>query len=310
MEPPKIPKWKAFLFAARIPFLQVTIASVIMGILIALSHTGTVDPILAILTLLVAILLHLSVNTIHEYYDWKSGTDNINVNALRPFTGGSGMIQIGALTPKEELTFGLLMLIMGSLLGLYILLKVMMIELVIIGAIAIVSIVFYTGPPLRLSHRGLGEFSVFLNFGPLMTLGTYLVLTRRLHVEPILAGMTLGLLVASILIINEFPDIEADAAVGKKHLVVRLGLSRARYLYYLSTTLPYVIVIFSIIMNLMPIYTALTFLAFPLNIKNMRHCHKFYEKPRELLPANIGTIKHHLLFSILMIVSYILYIFI
>ena len=303
-----IPKWKALILASRPPFLQVTIAPIIMGILIAWLHIGSIDIVLAVLTLLVGCLFHLSVNLAHEYYDWKSGTDNININAIRPFTGGSGMIQLGAITPLEELIFGLSLMILGVIIGIYILLQVLKVALTLlfIGGIAVFSILFYTTPPIKLSYRGVGEFFVFLNFGPLMALGAYVVLAQRIHLEPLIIGVLLGLFTASILIINEFPDAEADAKAGKKHLVVRLGVKKARYLYALTMLLPYALAAIFIALQVLPMSVLLTFLLLPYSIKKIKWCFKHYASPRELFPANIGTILNHLLYSILLIISYVL----
>lgn len=305
--PMRIPKWKALILASRPPFLQVTFASIILGIVLAWIHSGVIDLILGIIVVLIGVLFHLSVNLVHEYWDWKSGTDNINVNAIRPFTGGSGMIQLGLVSPREELLFGLSLMIIGVFLGIYVILQVIsvVIPLLIIGAIAVTSIIFYTGSPLKLSHRGLGEFFVFLNFGPLMSLGAYLVLTQKINVEPIIAGSLTGILTAAILYINEFPDFEADLKAGKKHLVVRLGLERARYGYAVLVLLPYVIQVIGVLLGLIPWITLITLLTIPQVLKNIIVCFNNYNAPKKLFPANIGTIKHHLLYSVLLVLGYI-----
>ncbi|MHA1610362.1 MAG: 1,4-dihydroxy-2-naphthoate octaprenyltransferase [Candidatus Njordarchaeales archaeon] len=307
-ERPVMPKWKALILASRPPFLQVTILPVSLGIILAFYHVGHINWLYAVLVLLIACFMHLSVNLVHEYWDWKSGTDNINVNAMRPFTGGSGMIQLGLVSPKEELAFGLSLLILATILGLYILvvLPVVRIPLLIIGAIAVFSIIFYTGPPLKLAHRGVGEFFIFLNFGPLMCLGSYIVLTQRIHMEPIIVGSLLGILTTAILWINEFPDVQADASVGKRHLVVRFGLKRARYGYAILEFLPYIIQILAVFLGLLPWITLITFLAIPQAIRNVRICFENYDKPKKLFPANLGTIKNHLIYGLLLILAYIL----
>jgi len=304
----KIPKWKALISAARIPFLQVTIIPVALAVLLAIRNLGQINPLLATLTLILAILLHLSVNVIHEYYDWKSGTDNINVNAIRPFTGGSGMIQIGALTPKQELAFGWILLISAMCIGIYVMyLSIdILYPLLVIGLIAVFSIVFYTGSPIKLAHRGVGEFFIFLNFGPLMTLGPYLVLTKSIHIEPIIIGTLVGLFTTAIIIINEFPDKEADEKAGKRHLVVRLGLSKSRYLYATIMLAPYILLGLLIALGYLPILTGIAFLALPITIGNIKWCYRHYNDPKTLFKANIGTIKNHLIFGILLIVAYVL----
>jgi len=305
--PMKMPKWKALILASRPPFLQVTLVSIILGIVIAWIHFRSINPALTIAVILIGVLFHLSVNLVHEYWDWKSGTDNINVNAIRPFTGGSGMIQLGLVSPKEELLFGLSLMLVGVFLGIYVILQVLsiVIPLLVIGAIAVISIIFYTGSPLKLSHRGLGEFFVFLNFGPLMSFGAYLVLTQKIDIEPVVAGSLTGILTAAILYINEFPDFEADSKAGKRHLVVRLGLEKARYGYATLVLLPYIIQTIGIFFRLIPWITLVTLVTLPQALKNIKICFNNYNNPKKLFPANIGTIKHHLFYSVLLIMSYI-----
>ena len=303
-----MPKWKALILASRPPFLQVTIASVLAGILIALMHSGNINWLLALSTLAIACLLHLSVNLIHEYWDWKSGTDNINIHAFRPFTGGSGMIQLGFISPKEELLFGLSLLAIGIALGIYVILAVIEVfwHLIIIGAIAVFSIIFYTGSPIKLAHRGLGEFFIFLNFGPLMSLGPYIVLTKSFHIEVVYAGILLGLFTAGIIIINEFPDREADKIAGKWHLIVRLKPEKGASLFFFVMITPYILVLVGILLGILPYWAIITLIVLPKTLQVTRHCFMYYDSPKELFPANINTIKNHLLFSVMLLISYVI----
>jgi 1,4-dihydroxy-2-naphthoate octaprenyltransferase len=86
---------------------------------------------------------------------------------------------------------------------------------------------WYHAPPLRLSYRGLGELAVALCYGPLIAAGTYVVQRGTVPGWVVLAALPLGLLIAGFLLINELPDVRADASVGKRTLVVRLGTARA-----------------------------------------------------------------------------------
>ena len=90
----------------------------------------------------------------------------------------------------------------------------------------------HTAPPVRLcARKGLGELAVALAFGPLVVIGAYYVQVQTVSLGAALAGIPVGLLVAAILYINEFPDYEGDKATGKNNLVVVLGRSRARWGY-------------------------------------------------------------------------------
>src|SRR5206468_10283541 len=96
-----------------------------------------------------------------------------------------------------------------------------------IGVFGVAVAYSYVGPPLRLAHRGLGEIAVALEFGPVTVLGTYFVLARTFDPAAIVLSISLGLLVAGTLWINEVPELPADAFVGKRTLVVRPGVGWA-----------------------------------------------------------------------------------
>src|SRR6202048_5547872 len=82
--------------------------------------------------------------------------------------------------------------------------------------------VFYTAPPLKLVHRGLGERSTALAFGPIMVLGAYYVQTGHYALRPLILSIPVAVLVMLILYANEIPDRFADAKAGERTLVVRM----------------------------------------------------------------------------------------
>jgi 1,4-dihydroxy-2-naphthoate octaprenyltransferase len=86
---------------------------------------------------------------------------------------------------------------------------------------------FYHMPPLKLSYRGFGELAVGVSYGPLITVGAYLVQRQTVSLQVILVSLILGLLIAAFLWINEFPDYAADLASGRQNLVVKLGRPQA-----------------------------------------------------------------------------------
>ena len=97
---------------------------------------------------------------------------------------------------------------------------------------------FYTAPPLRLvARKGLGELTIFLTFGPLITIGTAFAIfngdlnsTEHL-INCLYIGIPMGLLTTNILLINEFPDMESDQKTHKNHLVVTFGKENSRWIY-------------------------------------------------------------------------------
>jgi 1,4-dihydroxy-2-naphthoate octaprenyltransferase len=250
--------------------------------------------------------LHLGTNIANDYFDHKSGNDEINKEFVRPFSGGSRMIQLGLLTPRKVLASALVFFTMAFLIGLY-LTWARGLFVLALGLIGLVSGIFYTGAPFNWASKGIGEALVGINFGALMTLGAYYVQTRILSIEPIIASIPISLLIAAVLYINEFPDYSADKAVGKNTLVVRLGRNRAVLGYMLIVASSYVIVFLNVLFGIAPLYTLFALIPLPLALRAIRLASKFHSEPLKLAPANTLTIVFHLLTSLLISFGYLSY---
>jgi 1,4-dihydroxy-2-naphthoate octaprenyltransferase len=303
--PPQRPsKLKVWVGEMRVPFLTASVVPVILGTAIAWASFGAFDTFLFMLALLAGIFVHLGTNIANDYFDHKSGADEANKEYVRPFTGGSRTIQQGLLTPKEVLSGALLFFALAAIIGIYLFFVVGWIILVI-GLIGIFSGFFYTAPPFNLASRGIGELFVGLNFGILMSLGAFFVQTGVLAWEPVLAAMPVALLITAVLYINQFQDSAGDAAVGKRHLVVRMGRKRSVLGYILLMAFTYLSVIIFAAVGLISPFTLLILIALPLPILAIFYARKYYDKRYELAPANALTVLSHLLIGILLVVGYI-----
>lgn len=297
-------KLKIWLAEVRAPFLTATIVPIVLGTSIAWYHSGKIDWLSFVFTLVAGIFLHMGCNVVNDYYDHISADDDINREFVRPFSGGSRMIQLGLLTPLEVLTGGLLFFAIGSGIGIYLAIEKGW-EILGLGLIGVVSSFFYTAPPLYFASRGIGEFLVGLNFGTLMTLGAYFVQTQRFSIEAILASIPVALLIAGVLYINEFPDYNADKAVGKKTLVVRMGREKAVIPYIFIMLLGYAVVLLSSVFGKLPLSTLISFATIPLGVKAVQFAKKYHSVPLKLVPANAMTIQSHLFTGLLLSVAFI-----
>lgn len=221
----------AWLVVTRAPFLTATMVPVLVGAaLVSADPSQAAFPWpLFVCAMLAACALHVSANLFNDYFDWTSGTDQLNNDYFLPFSGGSRSIELGLITER-----GLLRLAVGALVAAALLAAPVLaahgMPVIAFGLAGAFLAYFYTAPPLRLAaRRGLGELSVALAFGPLLVAGTVAGLTGQVGPGHFLAGIPVGLLTAAILWINEFPDAPADALAGKRHLVVVLGRRHARW---------------------------------------------------------------------------------
>lgn len=177
--------------------------------------------------------LEVAKNAAGEVVDWDSGVDlGVAPEDRSPFSGGKRVMVEGLLTREEAHGVAAAGWGIALLAGVALVIgrdtRVLLIALP--GAFLAWA---YHGDPLRLAYRGGGELAVLLAYGPGIALGTALVL--RGSIPPALPGhgVLLGLLIASFLWINQFPDEPADRAAGKRTLVVRLGRHQAARLFAL-----------------------------------------------------------------------------
>jgi 1,4-dihydroxy-2-naphthoate octaprenyltransferase len=222
---PRIGDWIEEL---RAPFLTASIIPVIVGGAVAWWSTGSFDWQLFIITLIAIALIHLGANVTNDYWDFMGGTDRVNLQRT-PFSGGSGLIVEGRLRPMPVLRLGMALLAAGSALGL-VLLFVMgegWWVVLLMGVLGVMGAYFYSAPPLSLASRGVGELLIGSLFGMFIVEGTAFVLLREFTLEAFAASIPVSLWIASVIWVNQIPDIEADAATRKRTMVVRLGPTRS-----------------------------------------------------------------------------------
>lgn len=287
-------KARAWIVELRAPFLTATIAPISVGAAMAWLATGVFHWGFFALAMLGGLFLHMGANVVNDYFDHVGGSDEINREFVRPFSGGSRMIQQGLLSPLEVLTGGLLFFLMASLVGAFLIYTHGPV-IAALGLVGIVSGFFYVGRPFAWVSRGLGELLVGLNFGPLMGLGAYFVQTGRLDWAPIVATLPVGFLIAAVLYINEFPDDAADRAVGKHHLVVRLGRQRAAVGYALLMAAVYVSLLAAVASGHLPPATLLGLVTLPLAASAVRTALRHHSNVPDMIPANALTVATHLL---------------
>jgi len=277
----------------RLPFLSATFVPIFAGAAVAAMLGYTVSWSWLGLTLLGGSLLHIGTNTSNDYFDHKSGTDEINYNYSNVgLNGGSRSIQMGLITPKGMLTVAIITFTLSAIVGIPLIQKAGL-SILWLGLIGFFSGLFYTAPPFRFSSRkGFGELIIGLNFGPLMVAGSALVQTGVLLQEAFLVGIPLGLLVAAIVYVNEFPDHNSDKSTGKNTLIVVFGPEKARAGYVALVLGAFLSIIILALNGVIPILALSSLTAVYFGIRAIQTLYKYYND-RLLQPANWGTIIMH-----------------
>ena len=295
-----------YIKALRLPFLAGSIVPVILGSMLALTENSFSFGLLLVCSAGMA-GLHMGANLINDYFD-NRGSDPVNVR-ITPFSGGSRAIQDDHVPPGIVLMMALLCFAVGVGVGIWLIWTGR--PLVIpIGLLGLGAAWAYSAPPFQLMCRGWGEVVIFFAFGPLVTLGTYYVMTGSLSWSAFVLGTPQGFFIAAVIWINQFPDYEADRKTGKRNLVVRLGPARARYLYCAIMVSGFVSVLFLVKGTGLPPLILISFIAFPLAFKAMRILWRQYLLHTGIVPAQALTIQtliaHGLLLATGMVISRVL----
>lgn len=287
-EPGGPPMARLWFQSLRAPFLVASLIPVLVGGLAAWQMRSAFNVSLFLLALIGATCIHLSANMGNDAWDYRSGND-LQVRHLNPFAGGGRVLIRGVLNLKVHLAVAMLFLVVGSAIGVYLVTQVGL-PLLWLGLFGVLVAYSYVGPPLRLAHHGVGEIAVGLEFGPVALLGTYYVLTRTFDPAAVVLSACMGLLVTGILWINEVPDISADSAVGKRTLVVRLGVERATTVFSGIVAAAYIMLAVGVALFRLTPWVLLAFLALPLAVRPVRGLRKSGGDPHTLIPSNAGMI--------------------
>lgn len=296
---------KTFFSATRPGFLPASLIPVLLGAAVAWRVSRVFHPGYLILTILAVLFLHSGMNVLNDYCDYCNNTDNINTKALAPFTGGSGLIQSGQISPSGSLLFSIILLILGSAIGICLALKVSAL-LFLIGGAGLLSGVFYSAPPVFFAGRGLGELIVGLDFGVLTVLGTFIVQTGGMAVEPVMASLPISFLISALLYMNEFPDMEADRESGKLNLVVRLGTEGAVKVFYALIFVAYLSLVAGVLLGYLPVFSSAAFLSAPLSLRAALILRANKEASPALIPGIKSLILAHISCGLLLIIGEVL----
>jgi len=282
------------------------ITPAILGTAIAWQSSGAFHWHYFLLVLLGAALINGGTNLVNDYFD--RATDDINVEYVAPFTGGSRMIQQGLIAPSRVLGAGMLCFAAAAAIGAYLVWATWASGpmILILGAIGVFCGFFYTTPPLKLGYRWPAESIVGLNCGILVTLGAYWIQAQTFSWVPVIVSIPLAILIAAVLWVNEIPDYVADKAVGKNHMVVLLGKERAAKGYAVLLIAAYVCIVLGIIHAGIPPLALLGLLSFPLAFRAMRIAVKNYADSPSLAPANAMTPMIYLATGLLMAVGFLI----
>lgn len=228
-------------------FLILTPACVILGVATAFWSGAPLNLLYIALILSGAVLAHISVNALNEYHDFKSGLDLIT--EATPFSGGTKSLPENPEKAHWALITGLVSLGLMACIGVYFLLERGP-WILPVGILGIVIIYSYT--PLLTRSPFLCLIAPGLGFGPLMVMGTDFILTSHYSMAAAMASLVPFFLVNNLLLLNQFPDVEADRQVGRDHLLIRVGRPAGAKVYVTFLILTYLSILAGYLSGVLP----------------------------------------------------------
>jgi 1,4-dihydroxy-2-naphthoate octaprenyltransferase len=291
-------KLKIWILETRPQFLTLSVALAFLGTTIAW-HDGRFHLGHALLAFFGLLLAHVSVNTLNDYLDYRSGVDL--ATRRTPFSGGSGILPAALLTPRQVLWLGTGALLLAALIGIYFILATGWLLLPLLLAAA-ACVLLYTPFILKTPWP---EWAAGLGLGFLPILGLYFVQTSSYNWHIAVAAVPSGILVHNLLLLNEFPDTEADSRAGRRTLPIVAGKGKASLAYSLLTIAVYLWVIGWAVAGVMPLFSLLALLTLPFAVRAIKGARQYRDMAR-LVPAMANNVLVVLLTQLLLGIGYIL----
>jgi 1,4-dihydroxy-2-naphthoate octaprenyltransferase len=292
MIPKAITNW---IRVIRIRFLLASAIAAANGMSVAVWKFGVFDLTSALLTFAGVLCLHASVDLLNDYWDYRRGIDTITKRTR--YSGGTGVLPEKLLNPKMVYRMGIVFLIIGGLLGMYFV-AIKGLAIAIILAFAILAIYFYS---TKIVNIGLAEVFVMIK-GTMIVLGSFYVQAGIIEPTAIYVGIIIGILSASVLFINSFPDYEADRRSGRRTLVILLGRRKAAKIVSVSLIAPYVLIAIGILLGYTSPFSLICLLSLPYVFRTIKYIDK-YEHPDKFVPAMAATVMYARTTGIILAVS-------
>jgi 1,4-dihydroxy-2-naphthoate octaprenyltransferase len=288
--------------AIRLKFLLASLIASAIGISLAFWKYSSFDLIYALLTLAGVFSLHASIDLLNDYWDYKRGIDKVTKRTK--FSGGSGVIPENILSPKTVYKAAIFLLIVGITIGSYfVLLRGLFIAVVLV--FSVLSIFFYSS---RIVNFGLAELFVGIK-GALIVIGSFYVQTSFIELPVIFIGIIIGLLSSSVLLINSFPDYNADRLGGRRTLVIIVGKRNSYRIFSVLIVTVYALILIGISINFMSAYSITCLVSAPYALKAIRDLRRNYDDGDALVPAMTATVNYSRITGLAMLITMIVPVF-
>ena len=298
-----VPVPVVWLRALRLHFVGPSILPALLGGMIAWAHGYPIHLFHFVLVVFGVAVNHFGLNLTDDALDYRHAVDLQKGGEKNFFTGGSGVLTEGLLKDSQMLKAAALFFGMTVAIGIYLTYACGW-PVLALGLFGMASSIFYTAPPVRFGYRGFGELGLLVNFGPVIVLGSYYVQAGTLSREPLIASLVPGLMMWSMIMINEIPDYEEDRQGGKWNLVARFGRETGAALYAAGLFIAYGVLAVTGFLKILSPYVLLGLVSLPLAVQSFVIMKRHLNDPLAMAPANLAMIRIHSLTCAAMIAAY------
>jgi 1,4-dihydroxy-2-naphthoate octaprenyltransferase len=291
--------WKA----SRFHYTSASFMPGILGAMIAWTTDGQFHAGFFLLVMLGLVLNHVALNMTDDYYDFRHLVDVFATEEGNPYAGGSRTLSDGLIHPQSMRRVFCTLYIIAIGIGLYLGMVKGPFVLFLL-ALGFFCAFFYTAPPIRFGYRGLGEIAQLICFGPAIGLGAYYVQAQRISWEAFWGTLPFGIMLFSMITINEIPDYFEDRKGGKLNLVARFGREKGARLFIVSLLSAYGVILTGVLLRRIPALGLISLLTLPIAYKVISILRAHYQEPVKMAPANLGMICCHNFTAILLALSY------
>ena len=291
--------WRAF----RFHYTSASFMPGILGGMVAWTKDGEFHAGYFLVVVLGLVLNHVALNMTDDYFDLRHLIDVVGSDSANPYTGGSGTLSAGLIRPG---TFkGVFAFCYAIAIGIGVFLGVVRgpVVFVLLG-FGFFCAFFYTAPPIQFGYRGFGELAQLVCFGPGIGLGAYYVQTQRMSWEAFWTTLPLGIMLFSMITINEIPDYLEDRKGGKLNLVARFGREAGVRLFWVSLCSAYAVIGIGMVLGKIPWLGGISLLTLPIAWKTISLLRRHCLQPAKMAPANFAMMCTHNITGILLITAH------
>lgn len=246
-----------------------------------------------ILAVIASPILQAGGNMMSDYFDYKNNVDREETY------GSSRMLVNKQFEPREVYWFSISMMVIGNIIGIYLLLNTSW-HLLWIGLAGIIGSYFY----FFMKYRALGDLNIFIIYGQLISLGTYLVMTNTLSWKMLLVAAAPGFLIVNVLHANNTRDIKHDGVAKIKTAAMLLGIKGSIIYYTVFTYGAYLLIGLCVVFGIQHWATLIIFISFPMALKLMKQMRTAdKEKPENIQKLDEGTAQLVMIYMLLLVIG-------